>query len=378
MALQTVPNFGLFEGIANGVNQGLLTYQNQKNIQHQRKMEGLMNGIQTDEQGNPQGLMPWKQAQQQAETAKNNAMTAQYTPDSPYMQANAAEQATKLRENTPGGDLTKSISDEYARQGIKLDPSDMNFNEIYKVGEGLATAKLKGEIARGNKTMVTPQQWGKMGDDIDPTKARQGTLAKAQELLNATKRLDTFMQQFPNGNIPHGQEAEIANAAAAIVGGGSAQSQHQIDSIVPRSFKGDINGWISYLSNQPVGAEHQDFIKVMKESSDREKAYAQQLIHEGVGEKLGKYENLYDADPDHFARLAQDRGILPAEIGPHGHFKPQQLAPAAGLMQQAPAGQQAPPPSTDYLIGEKRIYQGKTLHFTGGDWKDPKSWKEVQ
>lgn len=311
-----VPDYSPFEGIADGVKQGLLNFQNQQNIKHHNQMEGLMSGIQMDGMGRPVGLMPWKQQQMQTQSSLQQQ---QLQNEQTQGILGKSQLSTYQRENDPNNDL--GMAGAFAKQGVNI-PSGLSYKESKDVGEGQVIAKLRAQLAAQNKNLIGPKDWAKMGDDLDPTKNRQGTYGDANKLLNSTERLDKIFQQFPDGNIPGPQMAELANATAALYGGGSAQSQHQIDSIIPHSLVGDVRGIESYFANMPIGKDQQKFVSLMKDTSDREKQYAQDIMHKNAGAKLGKYEGEYNQDPNHFARLAKDRGINPDEIDSYGHFIP--------------------------------------------------------
>lgn len=67
MADVSFPNYGIASGLAEGLKQGLITYQNMKNIQHQNQMQELMTGTQRNPQTGELELNPLKQQQQQAQ-----------------------------------------------------------------------------------------------------------------------------------------------------------------------------------------------------------------------------------------------------------------------------------------------------------------------
>lgn len=343
MATITTPDYGLLKGLADGANNFLISYQNTKNIQHQQHMQELMSGVERDADGNLQ-LNPAMQQQRQLQQAKNQHDLGLLKADSPesqsarnlyggYLKTVNPNVDTAFLDNVPGADI-HSMDKLYAPAGaayIKADASKDVADKNNRTKEDITDKKINAP------THLKNTDWAKMGDDIDPTKARQGTLADSQKLLNTTERVHQIFAQFPNGQIPAAQTAELANAVAALYGGGSAQSQHQINMIVPSSMQGDTNKILSYFMNTPEAMSQPEFIKVMRESSEREADLAKRQIHSAVGGKMSKYSNQFEENPEKYKRMFRARGILDTEFGQHGEYVEPAAAPAQGLLGQGGA-----------------------------------------
>lgn len=174
-------------------------------------------------------------------------------------------------------------------------------------------------------------------DDLDPNKARGGNLAKSQSMLNSAERVNGLFQQFPDGNIPKGQTNELAAAVAGLINGGSAQSQHQIDSLTPSSMRGDAQAIASWLTNQPLGQEQQAFMKQMKETVDREGEIATDQVRRAQIQRLAAHKNLEKADPQTYRAVLQSYGITPDMIDEKGQYKKAEKKTAAPSAPPHPA-----------------------------------------
>lgn len=110
---------GLLGGLANGIKEGLLTYQTQKNIQHSQQMQELLNGYQKDENGNL-APTPMKQAEQRAGLLKNQELIGSHDPNDPMAQRLATARGTLLHaaNNNLSPDMFKGQS-EYEQEKLE-------------------------------------------------------------------------------------------------------------------------------------------------------------------------------------------------------------------------------------------------------------------
>ncbi len=198
---------------------------------------------------------------------------------------------------------------------------------------------------------VKPADWQKFSDALDPNKARGGNLAATQKLINSTDRIHGIFEQFPDGNIPAAQTTELATAVAGLISGGSPQSQHQINEIVPQSAAGDVSKMIGWLTSNPKGLEQQAFIKTLKESSERERAIAIRQKSEAQRSRLPAFEHLKSSDPDHYNRMLKAYGVTEEDEAPAaGEIGPGFLGQKPGLLGASPS---APAPQVDPATAAK-------------------------
>lgn len=387
MAIVTMPNpgGGLLGGLADGLKQGMITYQTVQGIQHQQQLQNLAAGVQDDGSGN---LAPTAAHQQQMDitSAENKRHLGLLDASSPESQHARDLYGGILKSGNPGADTSyldnasgedlhsmdkiiaptnvqylKNVGAEKTA-GMKADSAENVANIGADKGATVANinagAKIQGaNIGAGAKNHATDvgnttkQQAiaagvTKAGDknflafqnDLDPNKARGGNLAASQKVVNASQRLDALFKQFPDGNIPEAQTTELATGAAALISGGSPQSQQQINHIVPQSAIGNMESLKAWFDNEPMGKNQQAFIQLLKESVGREGALAQKQVHDAQAQRIPGYQNLYNQDPAKYKGMLKARGFQDSEIGPNGEYVPAGQAPAGGgLLQGAPA-----------------------------------------
>ncbi len=79
----SVPNYGLLSGLANGLKEGLLSYQTTKNIQNQQQMQALATGYQRNPDTGALEPTQAKQEEMQAAHLKNQATIGSFDPNNP-------------------------------------------------------------------------------------------------------------------------------------------------------------------------------------------------------------------------------------------------------------------------------------------------------
>lgn len=120
---------GLLSGLANGIKEGMITYQNSQNIQHQQKMQELMAGVTKDENGNLT-YTPEAQAHRQAGLIS----------DQQAIEANSADSDKSMRMATARNAFAKTGNPKL------MDPfSGLSANEQKDV-EGLGKADISGNF----------------------------------------------------------------------------------------------------------------------------------------------------------------------------------------------------------------------------------------
>lgn len=332
-------NYGLLGTMASGIREGLLAYQTTQQMKRQNQMQNLLQGTQEDDQGNL-GFTPEMQAQREAQ---QQGILAKSKRDADALDRNseASQRASGLLTSQgiklPAGGLSASEATTYqplfkeqihnqGTQGV----ADTKAESAEEVANLKAqNAKLKGESV-GNK------DWSKFSDAMDPNKARGGNLAKSQAMINASDRVDALFRQFPDNNIPKAQTTELTTAVAAMVNGGSAQSQHQIDSMVPSSARGSAQDIASWITNEPTGRQQQAFMKMLRETSSRERDVATSQVRQAQAGRLQQFDYLNKNNPQKYRGILQGYGFDPNDIDDSGKYAPKAKATGAGLL-NAPA-----------------------------------------
>lgn len=217
----------------------------------------------------------------------------------------------KLPDNVAGKHIEKVAP--YIVNAFNAEESRKTRLEIEK--DKNETRKLAAEAAgTEKKNKALDSEVGKLRETLDPNKMRGGNLAKSQAMKNAAERIEALLQQFPDGNVPKAQTTEVATAVAALISGGNPQSQHQIDSIVPDSMRGNAQDIASWFTNNPLGREQQAFIKLLGHTTAREKEVAERQIKEAQIAKLGGFTKLKEGDPERYKSTLSGFGINEEDV----------------------------------------------------------------
>lgn len=174
-----------------------------------------------------------------------------------------------------------------------------------------ATGERAASAADRKQQNITNKEFAAFDKSINPMAMRGGNLAVAQKTVMSAERLDGLFQQFPDGSMPKTSTHEIAAAVAALVTGGSPQSQQQINDLTPQSMVGKANEIASWVTNTPRGLEQQKFMKMLHETALREKDIAHGQVKRGQLESLAGFSHLEQADPERYNKLLKLRGITP-------------------------------------------------------------------
>lgn len=179
----------------------------------------------------------------------------------------------------------------------------------------LEMAKQTGEMRKANQLTQLGEKQSKrlsaLGDAIDENKGRTGELGRQIQFVNNADRVLTLKKQFPDGNLPAAQMAELATASAGLLGGGTGAAEHTISRFVPKSASGDVAKLQEWLESEPKGAGQQAFAKQMFETAEREKALAQDKVKGAKYARVAQFSDLQDNAG--FNSVLQSHGIEPSE-----------------------------------------------------------------
>ncbi len=242
-----------------------------------------------------------------------------------------APTTARQRDQAQLGGKEKGIGITYDENGRMHSDYDENSPQMIA-----ARAKETRADQYGRPAQVGPKDWAKLSDALDPNRARGGNLAATQKLINSADRIHGIFQQFPDGNVPKAQATELATAVAGLYSGGSPQSQHQIDQIVPSSLQGRAADIASWVTGNPMGKEQQAFIAILKESSERERAIAIRQKMDAQRARLPAFEHLRAADPQHYERMLKSYGVT--EFDDPNAQPAYTPSPQGGLIQQESPG----------------------------------------
>lgn len=122
---QQPQDYGLINGLANGVNSFLNTYTTMKNIKHQQRMQELTAGVKEDENGDLQ-YTPEKQAQ---------------------IHRQGLLEQSKYDEVDPTSGLATTSAEFYKKHGLEV-PEGLGYSHQIKMVEPLLVAREKANALR--------------------------------------------------------------------------------------------------------------------------------------------------------------------------------------------------------------------------------------
>lgn len=296
-----IPNYGLISGLADGLKQGLLTYQNQKNIQQQRQMEGAMHGLEQDENGN-WNPGPAKQAELQAMQLKNADLAAGYDSSSPTSQAGRGlltgevrrmhpeytdeQVAAQVPETLSSSDIQKYApliksgqtgdvsqykiqagNDAKLQQMQQKSEYDKQINDIKNefLKQQLQTKGSQAKDIQGMKGEQAENVQGMKSDVMDKRLKMMEDMQKQRQDLQEKRfgLMESRLGMSANQNYSkemHGVEDQLlaANKALSLVHGIQAK-----DLVGTSQLKADLSSALaSMIANKPAtvyGMQHQEF-----------------------------------------------------------------------------------------------------------------------
>lgn len=316
-----------------------------------------------------QGLMGIRKQNQEEQAKKDAVARALQERQQDLFLKGAVE-----NPDAPGGlEYTPEVKAQKAHEAGRIDPNSTQ-SKLYRglgkqVGLPLEGGESAGDIeqilpafekhqdAQARNAGLSEQRAGRLAgekekkssklaeslqNDLDPNKARGGNLAKTQASINSADRVDAIFKQYPDYNIPKNQTAELSSALAGLISGGSAQSQHQIDTLTPSTLGGNVADITSWVTGNPQGREQQAFMRAMHDTALRERQVAQDQVRQAQLQRLGRYEGFKKENPEEFNRIVGNYGLLdennnvvqmPRNAGLLKGQQPQGLLQAPGMAQ---------------------------------------------
>ncbi len=205
---------GLLSGLANGIKEGLITYQNAQNIQHTQRMQELMAGVTRDADGN---MVPTPEAaaHKQAGFINDQQTIASADPNDPHSQRLAAARNIFARAGN-----TKLTSDPY---------TGLSANEQDKV-DALSKADISGQYGMLGKQAIANVMGERVavqkeGLDFNKHKtavAAAGSDGTTQKLLDGYQSMKNALVEFKNNPSP--QSFHTLQSVARMNAGSSNRS----------------------------------------------------------------------------------------------------------------------------------------------------------
>lgn len=245
-----------------------------------------------------------------------------------------AEQHSEKELADPNSDISKLYQDTIKRdfpnlktEGISAKNLDAAFGKLLqKAGleETIANRKemsrimadAKKEQTKDKKIAQVEKDAIRMGEDLDPTRFRSGTLKDNQKRIDAAGRVNALFEQFPDYNIPATQTRELSTAVANLLTNGGTTAVTQINELVPHTMAGSGYKMAEWVTNNPTGLQQQKFMMMLHDTAKREEQAAQGQITKAQFEKAyTTHAKLKEKDPETFySQLSTRTGLGIDEI----------------------------------------------------------------
>ena len=159
----------------------------------------------------------------------------------------------------------------------------------------------------------------KMSLALDPNGFRSGQMKQNQVRVDAGQRVMQLLQQT-GGNPDPRQMEELAIATQNLLSN-SQGSTTEIQALVPKTIRGNINKQIEWLTGNPQGLEQQLFAKRLGETAQREMNLADEQIKAAQVQRLSGFQEFRKMSPQRYNAVLASYGIDPSMIDEKGRFK---------------------------------------------------------
>lgn len=279
-------DYGLLGGLGEGLKQGLLMYQNQKQLQRQNQIQNLTSGVQTDADGNLQ-LTPQKQQQmqtasdlqksqlqesqgqnqlQQAQLDKLPQMSQEFS-DARDATSSASQHSRQvnqlaLKAANPGmsdSDIQKAIPETMSKAELESDSSPVK--QMIQGGYSKQAGQLKAQSFQGRVDVMQDNQ-----SEAAVQKIHNDSLIK--QMRSQASSIDKGQDQLSDPNHPPSwiQLNEVANDYANALSANKGSSDFKLKQTEQESFDqklGEIAGYVKSDPNQPADPAYVNFYKQM-------------------------------------------------------------------------------------------------------------------
>lgn len=182
-----VDDYGLIGGIGQGIQKGLLMYQQQKQLNRENQIQNLTAGIQSDEDGNLQ-LTPQAQQHKQAQG---------------ILDQNTIDANDKTSDLSKSGTAAYKQSLESVKPGSSASVPDMTYNQVKEIGVQLAKPQITGQygLIKTDKTNDVKQTIADQGNDTKEDiadKANKTRITTANIGATAQQNRQQYQQQRLN------------------------------------------------------------------------------------------------------------------------------------------------------------------------------------
>lgn len=245
----------------------------------------------------------------------------------------AMDESQRIRENDINSDESKTAQQAALAMGVppetakKMTATQFKIQGpiIEKINQSKLSAQTRGDTMKernmqfqermGEKKSAEVDKLAKdFKNDMDADKGRSGNFGLISGKVQSAERLQTLIDAYKDGNLPPAQMEELALGLSNMLAPGGGGSRAQVEALVPHSIIGDTQKLKSYLFNEPMGANQQKFVNMMKDTVNRERDTARNQLNQIRTSRLPAHKKYQTLDPEGYASQLQGYGVDPTNI----------------------------------------------------------------
>lgn len=246
----------------------------------------------------------------------DNISAAQIEPKFANLQgAYEKDQDRQLKEKVATMDLQAKHEDVQSQiQGKQQDRAAqrefLQANKDQAAADREAAAQEKHDAALSDKDTKRFDTLNKaLTDEIQ---SGRSTVGRASTGILAANSVDTLIKQAEaqGGKASYQQLYEVARSLDSMIAKG-ASTNTGLEHIFPDSLKADMAKTQSYVNGKPVMFDVKDYMKLFKDTVDREKGVSNDAIKEYQNKALSSYKDLKKKDPEKWDEIMSSHGLIP-------------------------------------------------------------------
>ena len=244
--------------------------------------------------------------------ADPNSDISKFYREQAYSALKKANPDSKLEgklDNMSADQLQKALG-KSVFSNMNLTPYQQQMLDVYK--QRIELAKNSQETREKTLGFNMDKQEANMAEKLNKsmdamTASGRNELGRMTRVAGAARQLDLMLQTKKANEFDKRDIQELAIITNSLLTGGGTTAHSAIEQLVPRTYKGDIMGFIEKLSNTPQSVEAQDFVKQFKKIAEREKTYSDAGIRKILGSNTDAFYKLKEKNPEAFDNIVNSK-----------------------------------------------------------------------
>lgn len=343
-----VDDYGLIGGLGQGIQQGLLMYQKQKQLNRENQIQNLTSGLQTDADGNLQ-LTDQAQLHKDAQAVQDQAAMDKQNAGSDRSKSAVGLLKAQANSVNPGsGDQIPDMSEDQVKElGVPLQkPGVTNY---YAMQKQQANNDAKGQLAqtnnqfKGDQGLLNRQKDLSVADKRSQGQTARIGLMQGNQAFNAMKGVNNDKILVPLQNISNkldkGDEIlsspnpsvnrlhEVAQDYSSALNNGQISSDFKLRQISTDSFYDhlkQLEARVTANPDQPAPADEvaywKKFGESLKAANNRQMSQRAQQVTTGMSTAFQNNPQALKAAQEAaqpFISRGQSQGLIQGQPSAH-------------------------------------------------------------